>query len=96
MIAAVIAPVLVLVGAAFCLVAAVGLWRMPTLYARMHAATKAGPVGAGLVLVGVAVASSDVDHTARALAVVAFLLATAPIAAHLVGRAAHRREEDQS
>ncbi|NBC18691.1 MAG: Na+/H+ antiporter subunit G [Bacteroidetes bacterium] len=79
---------LVLTGAFFMLVAAIGLVRMPDLLMRMHAATKAGTLGAGLLLLAVAVAYGD-GVTVRALAAIAFLFLTAPVAAHMIGRAAY-------
>lgn len=79
----------VLVGAFFVLSAAVGVLRMPDVYIRMHAATKAGTLGSGLMLVGVAVDAATTDIVLRALAAVLFLVATTPIAAHLLGRAAY-------
>jgi multicomponent Na+:H+ antiporter subunit G len=81
---------LVLAGAAFVLVAAVGLVRMPDLPMRMHAATKAGTLGAGLLLGAVALAYSDAGVTVRALATIGFLFLTAPVSAHVIGRAAYR------
>ena len=47
MIIEVVAGILVIVGAFFALVAAVGLIRLPDVYSRMHAASKAGTVGSG-------------------------------------------------
>jgi multicomponent Na+:H+ antiporter subunit G len=81
---------LVLAGAALSLVAAIGLIRMPDLPMRMHAATKAGTLGAGLLLGAVAVAYSDAGVTIRALATIGFLFLTAPVSAHVIGRAAYR------
>lgn len=80
---------LVLLGAFFALVAAIGILRMPDLLMRMHAATKAGTLGAGLLLLAVAVSFGDSGVTVRALAAVVFLFLTAPIAAHVIGRAAY-------
>ena len=84
----IVAAVLVLLGAAFVFVAALGVVRMPDLPMRMHAATKAGTLGAGLILLAVAVVYSDAGVTVRALATIAFLFLTAPVSAHVVGRAA--------
>ena len=91
MIAAVISSALVVAGAGFSLIAALGVWRMPDTLTRMHAATKAGPIGAVLLLAGVAIAAGDLAHAGRAVLVIAFLLLTAPVAAHMVGRAVYRR-----
>lgn len=82
----------VLVGAGFMLVAALGVLRMPDLFMRMHAATKAGTLGAGLLLLAVALAHGQASVTVRALATITFLLITAPVAAHVIGRAAYRAE----
>jgi multicomponent Na+:H+ antiporter subunit G len=84
-----IANLLLLTGALFVLVAAVGLVRLPDLLMRMHAATKAGTLGAGLLLVAVAVSIPEVSVVTRALATFVFLLLTAPIAAHVIARAAY-------
>ena len=83
-----LASALVLFGGAFMLVAALGVVRMPDLAMRMHAATKAGTLGAGLVLLAVAVVYADAGVTVRALATIAFLFLTAPVSAHVIGRAA--------
>lgn len=84
-----IAAAFLLVGAAFVLVAAVGLARLPDLYTRMHAVTKAGTVGVGSVMLAVALAFGTPSTTARAAAVVIFVALTAPVAAHMIGRAAY-------
>ena len=84
---------LLLVGALFVLVAALGLVRLPDLLMRMHAATKAGTLGAGLLLIAIAVSSPEASVVARAVATIVFLLLTAPIAAHLIARAAYHTGE---
>lgn len=81
--------ILLLVGAAFVLLASVGVLRMPDLFTRMQAATKAATLGSGCLLIGVAVYFGDLGVTARALAAVAFIVLTAPVAAHMIGRAAY-------
>lgn len=80
---------LILVGTLLCLIGAIGLLRLPDCYSRMHSASKAGSLGAALVLAGVATASSG-EMALEALFAVLVLLATAPLAAHAVSRAAHR------
>jgi len=71
------------------LVAALGMLRLPDAIIRMHAATKAGTLGAGLILIAEAVFYQEIGITLRALAAIVFLLLTAPVAAHLIGRAAY-------
>ncbi len=85
----VIAAACVVVGAGLVFSAALGIVRMPDVFVRMHAATKAGTLGAGLMLIGVAVQSGEPSVVLRALAAVLFLIITAPVAAHLLGRAAY-------
>ena len=76
-------------GSLFCLVAALGMLRLPDTVIRMHAATKAGTLGAGLILIAEAFFFAEVGITLKALAAISFLLLTAPVAAHLIGRAAY-------
>lgn len=80
---------LLLAGAFFVLVASLGLLRLPDVLMRMHATTKAGTLGAGLVLVAAAVISADLAVAVKATVVFLFLLLTAPVAAHVLGRAAY-------
>ena len=86
-----IIAILIVVGALFTLVAAVGVLRLPDVLIRMHASTKAGTLGCGLILLALAIGSGgDTGTIARALAAFIFLLLTAPVAAHMIGRAAYR------
>lgn len=80
---------LLLVGAAFTLLATIGVIRLPDLYTRMHAASKAGAVGGGLILLAVALLSQDAAVALRAIIGIVFLLLTTPVAAHLLARATH-------
>lgn len=79
--------IIVLWGAFFSLAAAVGLLRLPDLLSRMHAASKAGAVGAGLLLVAAGLHSGDAALALRALAGFLFLVLTSPVSAHLLARA---------
>jgi multicomponent Na+:H+ antiporter subunit G len=84
-----VAAFLMLAGALFCLLGAVGLTRMPDLFTRLQAATKTGTLGVGFILVGVAIHFGEMGVSVRALLVVAFLFLTAPVAAHVIARAAY-------
>ncbi|MBW7860073.1 MAG: Na+/H+ antiporter subunit G [Rhodocyclaceae bacterium] len=84
-----IASALVLAGGAFCLLGAIGVLRLPDCYCRMHAASKAGALGAALILAGVAAASSG-EAAMEALFAMLVVLVTAPLAAHAISRAAYR------
>jgi multicomponent Na+:H+ antiporter subunit G len=81
---------LIVIGALFSLVAAIGLVRFPDVYTRMHSASKAGTVGSGLLLLAVGIHSGDVATFGRATAGIVFFILTAPVAAHLLARAAHK------
>ncbi len=84
-----ISGILVLVGSGFALVAALGIVRLPDIYSRMHAASKAGTVGSGAMLIALAVFADDPATTLRALAAVAFVMLTAPVSAHLLAKASY-------
>lgn len=71
------------------LVAAIGVVRLPDIMMRMHATTKAGTVGLGLVFLAVALFFGHVDTSMRAAIAVAFIFLTAPVGAHVIGRAAY-------
>lgn len=88
----VLVSLLLVLGGWFTFVAGLGVLRMPDVYIRMHAATKAGTLGVGLILLGVLVFFGDLSVGARAGAAIAFILITAPVAAHMIGRAAYRTE----
>ena len=78
-----------LLGAAFALLAAIGVLRLPDLYTRMHAASKAGAVGGGMILLAVALISQDGAVALRAILGTGFLLLTTPVSAHLLARVHH-------
>jgi multicomponent Na+:H+ antiporter subunit G len=87
--AAIISWALILVGAVFMLLAGVGVFRMPDVFTRMHSSTKSATLGVGCVLLGAALYFNDLAIAARAIAVVVFVFVTAPVAAHMIGRAAY-------
>jgi multicomponent Na+:H+ antiporter subunit G len=82
---------LLLSGALLALIAALGLFRLPDLYTRMHAASKAGTAGSGLLLLAVALQSGDAGTWLKCLAAIAFFFLTAPVSAHLLAKAAASR-----
>ena len=84
-----IAGLLIIIGAAFVLVASLGLIRLPDVYSRMHAASKAGTLGSGVMLLALAVVAEDQATVTRALAGILFFLLTAPVSAHLLAKAAY-------
>lgn len=76
-------------GAAFMLLAALGVLRLPDLPTRMHASTKAGAMGAILIMGAVVFSFLEWVAFARSAAIVLFIVLTAPIAAHAIGRAGY-------
>jgi multicomponent Na+:H+ antiporter subunit G len=89
MIRDILAAILLLSGALFFLISAIGTVRFPDLYIRMHAATKGGAFGAVLMLLGVAAYFRDWWTGFEALLVILFIFLTAPVAGHMIGRAAY-------
>lgn len=85
-----VVAVLMVGGGLFAFGAGLGLYRMDDIMLRAHAATKAGTLGVGLILLGVAVWFGEIGVVTRALAVILFMLLTAPVGAHMLARAAYR------
>jgi multicomponent Na+:H+ antiporter subunit G len=86
----VVSAVLLLGGASFTVLAAIGLQQFDDVFARMHAATKAITLGLVLVAVGAALQLESGGDVAKLLIAAALQLVTAPVAAHMVSRAAYR------
>jgi multicomponent Na+:H+ antiporter subunit G len=86
-----LAGVLLLLGAVFMTLGAVGLVRLPDVYMRMSASSKAATLGASLALLGAAAHFGTAAVAGKAVVIVAFLFLTAPVAAHAIGRAGYRR-----
>ena len=78
-----------IVGSFLMFLAGLGLLRLPDIFTRMSAATKASTLGAGFVLLAAALYFEDLGTTSRAIATIFFLLITGPIAAHRIARAAY-------
>ncbi|MHA1525114.1 MAG: monovalent cation/H(+) antiporter subunit G [Alphaproteobacteria bacterium] len=85
----IISGVFMVIGALLCLIAALGVLRLPDLYTRMHAASKAGTLGAGLLFLAIALASGEIGVVTRSIAGVIFFIITAPVSAHLLARSAY-------
>lgn len=81
--------ILISLGTLFILLAAVGILRMPDLFLRISVTTKAATLGVGLILIGMTLYFWNVSIGTRAIAIILFLLLTAPIGAHLIGRASY-------
>jgi multicomponent Na+:H+ antiporter subunit G len=88
----IVAALLATLGTALALLAALGILRMPDLYTRLHAAGKAGTLGAICALLAGAVYAADMGATVRIFMVIGFLLLTIPIATHRIARAGYLNE----
>ncbi len=77
------------IGALFILMAAIGFVRMPDFFLRLSVTTKAATLGNGLILGSTALYFYEVSVTSRVLAIILFVMLTAPVAAHMIGRTAY-------
>ena len=87
------AVVLISAGVLFDLFGCIGLLRLPDVYTRLQAATKAVTLGTCLILVGIAVAAFGAGRYPtglKALLCALFVLVTSPTAAHALARGAYR------
>ncbi len=80
---------LLVIGGLAMLLAGVGVLRMPDLFSRLQAITKAATLGIGCLLLGVAVHFGSLDVTMRSVLIAAFVFLTSPIAAHIIAQAAY-------
>jgi multicomponent Na+:H+ antiporter subunit G len=85
---------LVVVGVAFLVVGTVGLLRLPDVYNRMHATSKATTLGAASIALAAFVFYGPGGDGLIALVTVVFLFVTAPTGAHMISQAAHRMGVD--
>ena len=86
----IVGAVFVLGGALFTFIAALGLVRLPDLFSRTHAAAKPQLLGLMLILGGLTLTLRSWAWVAISLAVLAIQMIAAPVASHLLGRAAYR------
>ena len=88
----IIAAVLILIGALFSFLSAVGLIRLPDVYTRSHAASKSTTLGVLCTLVGTFLyfLITDGYFSIRLLLGIFFVFLTAPVAAHVICRSAYR------
>lgn len=91
----VVSAALFIIGALLALVAAIGLHRLGDTRSRMHAATKPATLGVIACVAGAALQMSDVSDITKLLVIVALQVVTAPVGAHLLGRAVSLDEGDE-
>jgi multicomponent Na+:H+ antiporter subunit G len=79
---------LLLTGSGFVLTGGIGLLRMPTLYARLHAASLTDTLGTLLILLGIIVQAGFTLAAIKLIAIALFLLLTGPTASYALANAA--------
>lgn len=85
----IIVGIFAFLGTVFVFFAAVGMIRMPDTYLRISVTTKAATLGIGLLMLAGAIHSNEIAITAKVLAIILFILLTAPVSAHLLGRTSY-------
>jgi multicomponent Na+:H+ antiporter subunit G len=80
---------LAILGAMFFLAGTLGLLRLPDFYSRVHAATKCDTVGAGLILLALAIHVMPQPEALKILALLVLVLLSSPTSGHALARAAH-------
>lgn len=83
-------PVLMLIAAGLSVAAGIGLLRFPDVLTQLHAATKPQVFGVLLTVAAIAIDQQSITTLLALLPVFAFQALTAPISAHMVGRASYR------
>lgn len=82
--------VLCATGAFFFIVGTLGILRFPDFYARTHAATKCDTVGAGSILLALALLRGFTPDMPKLLVLAGLVMLSSPTAAHALSRAAFR------
>jgi multicomponent Na+:H+ antiporter subunit G len=82
--------ILWIVGSSFAFLAALGVVRMPDVFTRMQASTKASTLGLGCLVLGAALQLADLASIIRLVSIGAFILLTTPVSAHVIARASYK------
>ena len=80
------------IGTIFIFFASVGIFRLPDLFLRMSAASKASTVGVAALVLAVALLFNKLTVSAQAGAIILFLMLTNPVGAHIIGRIAYYKK----
>ncbi len=86
----VVGGILIAVGVGLIFTAGIGLLRFPDVFTRANASTKAAGLGVALVLLGVAFLFNTPEAWVKMTIAIVMQFATAPVAGHVIGRAAYR------
>lgn len=81
--------IFLILGSFIVLLAGIGVVKMPDIYTRMSATSKASTLGVSIILITTGFFFGTTEIITRTLLIVIFLMITAPVASHLLGKAAH-------
>lgn len=84
----VVADILIVAGAVLMLLAGLGTLRLPDVLARLQAGTKAASLALACVFAGTALLEPSIEAVGKLALAMLFVFATAPVAGHVIGRAA--------
>lgn len=87
-VAEIIGAVLIAIGAFFFVVGAIGIYRLPDVFTRMHAAGISDTVGAGMLVAGMMFMAGFSLVTVKLLIILCIIYITSPIATHALAQAA--------
>lgn len=78
----------ILLGSFLCISGGIGLLRFPDFYTRMHAVGVTDTLGAGMILVGLMILSTDLLVFAKLVMVLLLTLLVGPTASHVLAKSA--------
>lgn len=81
-----IPAIIILTGAIFILISAIGILRYDDLYSRMQASTKATSFGVLLIVFGAAIFFNEAFVYLKAVFIILFIFLTAPLGAHSISK----------
>ena len=79
--------ILILVGSLFLFLGSLGIFRMPDVYNRLQAGTKATTLGAMSLILGIGFL--DNDFLVKSIVLIIFIVLTNPISSSTIARASH-------
>ena len=85
----ILASALWIAGAGLMLLAAIGVVRLPDVFGRLQAGTKGASLGVAFIFAGTALVTPGLLADMKLVLAIMFQFATAPVAAHVIGRAAY-------
>ena len=81
--------IITLAGSVFLLLGALGILRMPDVYNRMQAGTKATTLGSIFFLFGISIGHLECGCLGKIVILILFIIFTNPISSNTLARAAH-------